>query len=123
LGVPLSAVRSVCDYQPPMPLPGAAPWLSGVLPAEGEVWPVLSQGYWGSAASVPQVCVVLVHRRRALVLVGEKPEVHRGNGPVAPMKSTADGGFDAPPSGGGEVVWLDVPQLYSALGLVYNEAG
>lgn len=121
--MPLEAVRSVCEYQPPVPLPGAAPWLSGVLPAEGEAWPVLSQGYWGPAASVPEVCVVLHHRGRALVLVGESPEVVRGDSPAQPRKPLTDGNPDGPSSGEGEVVWLDVPELYSALGLVYNEAG
>jgi hypothetical protein len=121
--VPLDAVRSVCEYQPPVPLPGAAPWLSGVLPAEGEAWPVLSQGYWGPAASVPEVCVVLLHRGRALVLVGEDPEVLRGDSPVAPRGPWTCGSSDGPSAAEGAVVWLDVPKLYSALGLVYNEAG
>lgn len=105
-----------------MPLPGAAPWLGGILPGEGEVWPVLSERFWGGQASAPDVCAVLSHRGRVLVLPGLDPEVLTGamEGPGDhPLGEWMAGVL----RGAKEVACIDVPKLYSALGLGYNETG
>jgi hypothetical protein len=126
LAFPLEAVRGVRPWELPLPLPGSSPWVEGVLPGEGEAWPVLSEAFWasgpGQATDVrkPDVFVFVSLRGRILALPGSAPAILRG--------SDGEGGgeMDLPvadrETGGPEATRVELTRLYSELGLDYNEA-
>lgn len=120
LGFPLSAVKGVQLWQRPLPLPGAAPWIGGVLPGEGEAWPVLQESFWGKSDEKPEVMLLLTLRGRVLALPGSAPAIVRAT--VLSEEGEDDlllaDGFEENGKRGSRV---KVEKLYSTLGLDYNE--
>jgi hypothetical protein len=120
LGFPLSAVKGVQLWQRPLPLPGAAAWIGGILPGEGEAWPVLRESFWGTRDEQPEVMLLLTLRGRVLALPGSAPAIVR----AAVVSDEGEGDLLLPESfeeAGAKGSRVKVEKLYSTLGLDYNE--
>ena len=135
LGFLLRAVKAVQMWRPPLPLPGAAPWVNGILPGEGEAWPVLKPSFWetrnrlpatggrqpepGDAAS--EVYVLLSLHGRVLALPGSAPAIVKSS--AVPQEEGEDGLLaESFEETGKQGFRVKVEELYSELGLDYNEA-
>lgn len=135
IGFPLSAVKAVGPWKTPLPFPCAASWIAGVLPGEGEAWPVLRESFWAADAGIPEAChrseavgggsyrvyVFLSHGGRILALPGSDPGIVSlpREGAQGSEDELASGSFDEAGAPGARI---RVEALYSMLGLDYNEA-
>ena len=135
LGFPLRAVKSVQPWREPLPLPGAAAWIGGILPGDGEVWPVLKLGFWETCEGLPstgghqpvpgdsasEVYVLLSLHGRVVALPGSAPAIVKPS--AAPRVEGEDELLAESFEESGEQGFrVKVEKLYSALGLDYNEA-
>lgn len=117
LGFPGEAVREIRNWQAPRPLPGAAPWLGGLLSEDGVPWPFLRTNFWGESPKLPEVFVLLAWGERVLAVPGRDPWMVRPTPPSGPPE-WGDGPWAGTMEAGGmKVALVDLRQLYLMLGL------
>lgn len=118
MAVPIKSVLAVMNWCRPRALPGAAPWVEGLLAGEGEAVPVLREGYcWGTPEGSAEIYVSVTWEGYCLALPGANPRM------ISPRPQAAGGGDLQGPwsgtidEGRGTIRCLDLCKLYMALGL------
>ena len=92
-------------------MPGAAPWVEGVLPGEGEVWPAVRESCLGPAGGDPEVYALVRRSGKILAIPGRRPRLSED-----PAAGTENGGVAGGP-GEEPAPSLDLDGLYLTLGL------
>ena len=117
IGFPANSVMGIFPWSDPRPLPGAAPWIAGLLPWEGGVLPVARTDFWRGDPEVPDVCAVLTLRGRGLAIPGRSPWL-AARGPLSDAAVLGEGPWEGElRSGEKNVACVNVEKLYLALGL------
>jgi hypothetical protein len=118
---PVEAVKSIRDWEEPLPIPRSKQWLLGVLEGEGEAIPVLGSSFWGGGGVADHMLLLLDLSGRLLAVAGGDPDIlpldctwqeenDPGDGLIAGTIAVADRTAEC----------VRVDKLYSALGLRYN---
>lgn len=110
LTVPADMIRKLVPWEPPQRVPGAAPWVDGLLPGEGEVWPTVRESHLGPAIGAPEVYALVRRAGKILAVPGRKPRLLTASAGNGIGRETGEAEAERFPS-------LDLDGLYMALGL------
>ena len=122
LAFPMGSVKSVREWEEPLPIPRSKRWLLGVLEGEGETIPVLRTSFWGGGDEADRMLLLLDLSGRLLAVAGGEPDMAPPNCTLKEEEDTGNGlivGTIDVADRTAECVRVD--KLYSALGLRYND--